>query len=657
LYAALHSTERLRDGRQRNQPFLDLLDGDILVQQVGIFEQRITFRYEQFYDYFVGKALHTRSREQPERSTFFAGIIQQTDSAPLLWGGVQQALLREIDAGGWSTIEALCFTDLSRVREMLIAVLITAGQQEPGSIKALLHRLLPPQKQVSTLQQTRHWLRPAAPAATPDPPTRSAHTIAIAVAGALCIPDVLYAAAAHPEPGTRTTAARMLYHLWRRDQQAGFALLERLAQHAAPARLAAPHLGTLEVVIGVSLLVFFNHRHTPLVAGRLQAIWQGILARLFRVRSQGNLADRLARPLIREQLVSLTARIMFEVLEHSLLRHYPSLYESSRQFFRLREGERAAYRQMVACLDWAREVPPEQVEAALGAVIPINNRFVALLYYMTLTVHLLHAPHAHLPMQRRLFERALQHPAPNHYVMATCAALSNVLDHDPTHDGLFHWFLHTVEVCQDYYTRHGSDPTLQLDLPAPEAFGLAPYLYHQYRREQTVATPWLQARIAAAFASSNLAFFRFVLETELPVVGIELRQPRIALAALELVFTQATPPMLPLIQACLARLRVHYPDEVEQFLTEQQASPAFRLAVRTSEPVETIGDMVVMNFWFVVRDSILMQSPELRRHLVRLFMQAAEVRHAHDWLDRFIREAINTIYGSELLKPPTGHTL
>jgi hypothetical protein len=64
-----------------------------------------------------------------------------------------------------------------------------------------------------------------------------------------------------------------------------------------------------------------------------------------------------------------------------------------------------------------------------------------------------------------------------------------------------------------------------------------------------------------------------------------------------------------------------------------------------------------MNVWFVVRDSILMQSPELRRHLVRLFMQAAEVRHARDWLDRFIREAINTIYGSDLLKPPAGHTL
>jgi hypothetical protein len=77
------------------------------------------------------------------------------------------------------------------------------------------------------------------------------------------------------------------------------------------------------------------------------------------------------------------------------------------------------------------------------------------------------------------------------------------------------------------------------------------------------------------------------------------------LATLELFFKSADDEVIQMIQVFLSRLRLYYPDAVEDFLEEQQAPEEFRLQVRIHEPVESVGDLIGKRSWFFVRDDVL----------------------------------------------------
>src|SRR5205085_8729876 len=132
-------------------------------------------------------------------------------------------------------------------------------------------------------------------------------------------------------------------------------------------------------------------------------------------------------------------------------------------------------------------------------------------------------------------------------------------------------------------------------------FAMGTYILLQYRRAYTVRTAWLEARIQRALSQHHLKFFELLLTAELPLVGLDHREPRAALAALELFFQSGDTKINHMIQAFLSRLRIYYPDEVDDFLDEQHAPEEFRLQVRTHEPIETVGELIGLKSWSFVR--------------------------------------------------------
>ncbi len=127
-------------------------------------------------------------------------------------------------------------------------------------------------------------------------------------------------------------------------------------------------------------------------------------------------------------------------------------------------------------------------------------------------------------------------------------------------------------------------------------------------------------------------------------------RPRIALEILGLFFNSEHSEIDGMIQAFLSRLKAHYPDEVDDFLEAQRASDDFRLQVQTNEPVETLGELVGQNAWYFVRDEVILKSPELRSQFIQIFNKAADCKDLRAWLNYFIREIINVIYGGEVLR-------
>jgi hypothetical protein len=309
--------------------------------------------------------------------------------------------------------------------------------------------------------------------------------------------------------------------------------------------------------------------------------------------------------------------------------------------------------------------PAAQLEQDFLAVLKTKEYLTVGIIMVGLSVHIRHDPRGFLPFMKRFFTEARKVSPPNPYLGIVPFAVQYALDHDPDSDDLFEFFVYTASICQEYYKAEYQKAGATKLVGHATAGFLGVYSLYRYRRSQTIQTEWLQQRIDQALQNHELDFFEYLLQSELTIVGIEQREPRVALEVLSLFFSAshaaaATPGPTPAdpfakglvesIQVFLARLRLAYPDEVEDFLEEQHSSPEFRLAVRVKEPQETMGALIGQRSYFLMLD-LLSQSLVLRSRIIQILAQVTECKDEREWLTYAIRETINFIYGDEALRP------
>jgi hypothetical protein len=688
--------------------FRMLIDSELLAYQEtdSYINLNISFRYERFYDYFVGKAMLRWAQSATEQKKFFEEKICQTKNTDtggyLLWGGIRNALMwytqRKEHTIDIQPLLSLCFTEQQRVKEMMSSVLTELGQEnevdsvlreiisepEQNNRPQRLHRLIPvdawakaavqplwmrmPMKNVEAIAQTQQQREQ-------ERKNKNAQKIAIEVAANLNRAWVLLSAARQADPQIRAIAVYHIYRLWLREPHIGFAIMQRLAEDAAPDII--PDIPLLEAVTHLSLIVFFNHAKKAFVeqqtryrnqdqvdnnnssvigyqqqnyvsnsrinASQVQNIWRGILARVLGLHEEQRKYARLFREMLREGLFRSLIGVVFRFTEESWLKHYSSLYADFDGFFRLSKTEKELYYRLVQYLNLEGDYSREQMEQDFIAAFSINNRLVWFVFLLAITTHGISYQHDFLPTLKRLFDESYRYSVPNTYLLAVNSALASMLNHNPDEDEVYDYLIDTIEVCQDYCAEYAHLPELKLSFQDPRAYGLGPYIHNTYRRKGTARSDWLISRVNAALDEHNIAFFEFLLGTELPV-----RRPHIALDTLPLFFNKGNQAVDTLVQLYLARLHVFYPDAVDRFLEEQNAPEAMRNEISRIEPVETIGDLVGMQAWFYLRDDMILYSPAQRQWIMRIFLQAVECRNVREWLDYFLREIINTIYGETI---------
>lgn len=645
LRLEINSEQVVRE-RRTNQAFINLLNADILVKQQQGLERNIAFKYERFYEYFVGKGIVQMRAGQANRASFFVELIEATSATPFLWGAVRYALVQEAKERGMDLLADLCFTDQQRVKGLLVNVLVYLGQDEPVRVETLLRRLVPTAKPAGGMQKIRQAMSKSAKVT--DLRTRNAHKIAIEVASQLNIRRVLQAAALQSDPTMRAVAVRYSYYLWQHDRAAGFAVLDYLAQQATAGLV--PNFLAFESVVGLSVIIFCDHYGDKAALTSLQGIWHAMITKLFRVREGG----RLVGDFIRERIISFAVTVIFRLFGQLPAYNMVSL-PALEAFFQLKATDKALYRRLVHYFDVDGDYSREQMEQDYFAVLRIDNVLLILTTLIGLVAHACSAPHAFLPFLRQLFEAARSNVATYPYLAVINNVAIDALDRDPMNDDMFDFLKYTAEVCRECYTRH-PEMHHNRNAEAPQVLCTAPYILYQYQRTKyrgtgTVRTPWLEAPIQEALSQHNLTFFDILLTSELPQVAIEKQAPRAALATLEVFFKSGDPQIDHMIQAFLSRLRIYYPNEVEDFLEEQQASEEFRLQVRTREPIEKVGDLIAKRPWYFIRDRVLLGSLELRSELIDIFEKAADYKKTQAWGNYVIRHLVNLIYGGQVLRP------
>lgn len=659
IYELVYSKQQLSDGRRLNQAFLNVCDADILVlQEQGTEQQqRIAFKYERFYEYFAGKRILSLSETQADRYVFFRALVEETigkketTGKPFLWGAVRNALIEEAKKPSSETILKLCRTTQQQMKEMMVNVLITLGLDDPEPVEGLLKNLVPQEKQATEWRKGRQLVRKTPEAL--DVPSRNAGRIAVEVASSLGLAWVLQRAALQEDQSLRTASVRYSYYLWQHHQMQGFAILEHLAQEAVSGFL--PNMVAFEAVFGLSLTIFFDHSRDEAVLRRLQSIWRRIIAKLLGLREKAGQWESIVRARIRESLFSFITTLAFRILrEHPW---YSMVNDQSLEaFFQLGSTEKALFLRLVDYLDVQGSYSREQMEKDFLTAISMSDMLIYLVADSGLLAHGIASPQTFLTVLKKLFETAKGDARAYPYLADITDTLHIMLLHDPQLDEVFAFFIEAAEVCHTYYARY-PQALRSSSYGSAEALYLGPYMCIQYLRTGSVRSTWLENILQAAFSRGDTAFFETLITHELTYAGIGRQKPRIALDALALFFkdlmempAESNHGTRQVMQAFLAHLRLYYPDEVDDFLEEQQAPHNFRLQVQTNEPAETIGAMVGDKARFFVIDDVLLNSPILLTQFMRILETAAEYKNAQAWFDYFFREVINLIYGGEALR-------
>jgi hypothetical protein len=646
LYELLYSEQPFSDGRQMNQSFVNLVDAEILVRQEEGREQKIAFKYERIYEYFGGMRILEIGAQHTDRYAFFAAMVGKIAKKTFLWGAVGNALIQDVQQTpdrGSDTIRKLCFTDNQRIKELMVYVLTELGRDDRAGVERILATLLPPQVPINGMQRLRQLF-----SNTDIPlevPSRYAGEVAVETAYNLKMPAILQSAALQTEPTIRLTAIRFLSYLWNDDQDLGFEVLENLANKLVGGLI--PIFTVFESVFGLSLIIFFENYRDPTVTKRLQNIWRRIIDGVLGIQSSRGFLKNAFQSFVRERLFSALVLLIFRWLQSfpsNNIVNYPDL----QAFFSLSPGQKALYARLVQYFDISGDYSKAQMQQDFMASLQINSLLVEGVTLMGMIAQALHDPVDSLAFLKTFFEAARADPQPNVYVSVVPLVLTSMLDDDPQNDDCFAFFVHTCEVCQEYYTRTPRVQGMYYEFQAPATLQFSPYIIHQYRRTRNVKTEWLQTRIQKALSKKDVTFFKKLIEQELHQAGIQLRQPIPTLDTLALFFNSSNAEINKLNRLFLSDLRIHYPDEVDDFLEEHHASEDFKLQVRTNAPNETIGALVGMRAWHFLRDGFV-NSDTMRPHLRRMFLSAMDCKNAREWGGYFMREVVNMVYGGEAL--------
>jgi len=639
-------------GLPQHQSFTNLVDAEILKREPRGIGFTIAFKSERFYDFFVGRRLFDMSEAQADRHAYFLDMIGRTTEHPYLWGAVRNALVQEAEQQDIEIVLKLCRTPDQHVREMMVNILTTLGADAPRQVEHILKELVPAARRATTIKKVRQW-QGKTPIDT-GRPTRNAGRIATEVASNLNLPWLLQAAALQEDSTIRTEAVRFSYHLWKRDHQAGFTILEHLTQETISGLI--PEKAALESTIGLSTSIFFDSYQDEQVLRRLQGFWHDIVARML-AGEQGKLWERILRHLffppgrIFSTVIDLVIGYIDRLPDYGEAFNYPAL----EAFFHLGATEKALYARLVSYIDVEGNYSREQMKHDYLAVMrQTNNYLIVFMVQLGLIAHACQDPFAFLPFLQRFYEETKKDIVAYPYMNDVIHVLDNVLHRGTMDDALFNFFVFAVQECQEFYIRHPEAIRNRHYSTKPEAHDLGPYIFHVYRKTGSVKTAWLETRIQSALARGDTRFFELLLMSELSLIGIERQSPKAALLTVAMFFQQlkGNAAIRAKTQEFLAHLRAYYPNEVDGFLEEQEADNDFRVQVQIHEPEEDIATLIGQRSLYFLRDGIIMQSPTLRSRLLSLLTQAAECRSIRVWLDYFLREVINLLYGGEILHVP-----
>jgi len=108
-------------------------------------------------------------------------------------------------------------------------------------------------------------------------------------------------------------------------------------------------------------------------------------------------------------------------------------------------------------------------------------------------------------------------------------------------------------------------------------------------------------------------------------------------------------PVKELAVAQLARLRLYYPDDVDDVLAELDVPRTLQQQVHDRTPQESLSDLLVIKLAIFIRDAVLLNEDRfLINETQNLLHSATESTNLTQWLRLLVTRIANLVYGEPL---------
>jgi len=638
LFELIHNDDILANKQRVNQSFINLADAEILALFGSSVEYELGFKYERFYDYFAGRRIHKLASTIENRESYYLTLIETVQEYPYLWGAVKYSLSQEF-AHDPEKVIGLCFSESQRVKEMIVNVLTDLGQTNIVDTETIIKKLVPYLQAKNKKGQRRVFLT--------KQNYKIAWKISVEVASKVGIGWVLLATMLSSDSSMRSMGVRYSYYLWQNNPILGLEILEGTIQKIIKGFI--PDLNAFESATGLSLIIFFEHSEDQKTLLKLRELWKRVINKIFGINETSNRLQKVIRPWLAERIYTSVLSIVFGILRDFPNYNIVTSYKYVENSIHMTKEEQELYFRLLNYVVGVDTANFTNIENDLISLLDKKNIFLTSAAIFAMCSNLALHPSAFLKVLKTFFGIALTYPKPNSYLTDVPNALQTILDHDPKNDECFEFYVDAIQKCQQYYLDPQRRPALSTNEYPPVAY-LGPYLVYQYLREGTIRTKWFEDIVNKALATNDTQFFDALLQTQMNFIGIERRYPNIALNVLAFFFKQKNVDTDMQIRAFLSRLRIYYPDLVDDFLEEQGATPDYVLWIKTHEPEQRVGELIGIRVWFFLRDEVILRNENLRLLLLQIFKNVTSSKTFRQWVDKFIREIVNLVYGSQILK-------
>ncbi|MCA9920314.1 MAG: hypothetical protein KC445_20300, partial [Anaerolineales bacterium] len=631
-------------GQHSNDSFTRLVDAGILKHV----DETISFRYERFYDYFGGRELYAQLPTGiAARAARYQAMAETAYTKPFLSGPIIHALGMELATENIPLIMHLADLKSHQIRDKLVAALTEYGQENREKTRALLGQLWQAgQSLKGNLARAGEWLWDTFYHDAVSSTCSASDYIVITVAARLQFQDLLETILADWSPAVRAVAIRQSFILWRRDKEAGFALLSNLADRLLHGwQLPRPHI--LESLIGLSLMFLFDAYTEPEWANRLRTLWRKLLERLLFIKpGEGSKRPFTPKTLLRtavlKTIIGFAAKTTRETPDDSVL-DLPEL----RLFFK-KDAERGQRRRtalrLCEFMDVAETAVTDLHQLSLSL---INERdlLIAILAQTAWRRHVLAHPDEAIPLVVNLFDKAIEvEPAgPFSHVVPTFAIpLDDKSATEAGRKALSHIYATINQRTQ------GRWQNKQRSQRWP---GLTFFCMAQSGQTRDVPLcPEVSKIVAQMIAQRDMAYITWVIKEELRNALVEFGYYQFGFAILKMIVREPELVQEPSVRQgiidLLSRAYVYEPELVENFLEVNQLVNDMGRAIRTNIPTETIGDLVnyrAAMFWFEVL--VNNHRSQTFQSLTWVFNQLGTCNRLETWVTLLFQFMVNEIYG------------
>ena len=591
----------------------NLLNAEIIDQRTQV-EITLAFKYERFYEYFVGGHVYELSKKYPQRFNYFYDQIKKALRKPFLWGVVRNALVMETEENGFSILEQLCFynhTELptQRIREMLSSVITIIGERDRNLITKYLKQLIAQQGNAQR---------------------RLAHEVVAEVALNLQLSDSLYRLCKSDDDAIQTLAINFAYCLFQREKDAGISVLDKLGKD-----VGLLHHASFKGFFYLSCLIFFDNSKDQQILKQLQMLWQSVLNRAIPGIQFLSRSDTLSVTFISTftsiiermvQLSSVASKVNVDTVK--------TPQESSHEL----------YERLIGYLDPNLDcnlnlVTKDFLEAVKDPGFTSIMRPIAV---QGLLVQGMRSPEEMRDIMRHILEID---PFNSCYMSYIAEMMSK---YRPDIDWLPEFLESCGEFCEQFY-QNDYLPRSRTENPYnfywSPCMPLSSIVHCRINRQESVISPYIRERIEIAIQEEDLVYFEhLVLKTHLPELGISYGYPYAALDILEMFFDCDNPAIQQMIATFLGQLRIYYPDPVDDFLEIHRVSSAYRTNL-IHEYVEPGEAQIMAKAIYFLSDEIV-KATSISKEISNVLLLALECRNAHEWLVRSLNQLFKIIYNS-----------